>query len=211
LNAEHFDFHVPTLRHDIAVAFDHLEFSVEERLRIDKIDEYIEALRAIAKKDVDHLVSQQETEEVLALANKARGETHDALARGETLRLSYDVTYKQAKFHIANLVQLGHVRVELSLLRPVRIFNGAMFVADLKRTDGGTQVYTSLWGDVCIGRREGPLVRRIAAREIGCREGQFLAEMEHEVQVLVNNAGESRLSRMIPELIRRIAEGSLQG
>jgi hypothetical protein len=211
LNAQHFDFHVPTLRHEIPVAFDHLEFNVEGQPRLEKIDEYIQALRKIAKQDADQLVNQKEVEEVLALATKARGEIHDALARGETLRLSYDVTYKQAKFRISNLVQLGQVRVELSLLRPVRMFNGAVFVADLKRTDAGTQVYTSLWADVCIGRREGPLVHRIAAREIGCREGQFLAEMEHEVQVLVNNAGESRLSRMIPELIRRIAEGSLQG
>jgi len=211
LNAQHFDFHVPTLRHDIPVAFDHLEFTVEGRPRLDKIDEYIQALRAIANKDADRLVNQQEIEEVLALAAKAGGEIHDALARSETLRLNYDVSYKQAQFRVSNLVQLGHVRIELALLRSVRMFNGAAFVADLKRTDAGTQVYTSLWADVCIGRREGPLVRRIAAREIGCREAQFLAEVEHEVQVLVRNEGESRLSRMIPELIRRIAEGSLQG
>jgi hypothetical protein len=51
-------------------------------------------------------------------------------------------------------------------------------------------------------------VRRIAEREIRCRQAQFLAEVEHEVRALVAGEEESRLSRMIPELIRRIAEGA---
>src|SRR5262249_18363129 len=127
---------------------------------------------------------------------------------GAVLHLSYNVSLNQAHFHVSNLVQLGHVRLDLSLVRPVNRFNGAKFVADLRRSGTGTRIHTSLWADVCIGRREGPLVRRIAAREISCRAARFLAELEHEVRVLVANEGQSRLSRMIPELMRRIAEGS---
>jgi hypothetical protein len=127
------------------------------------------------------------------------------------LRLSYNVRHKHAYFHVANYARRGHVSLDLTLRQPVRIFNGAEFVADLKSAgEHCTNVYTSLWGDVCIGRREGPIVRRIAQREISCREANFLAEVEHEVQVLVRGTGKSKLSQMIPELIRRIAEGGLQ-
>jgi hypothetical protein len=98
------------------------------------------------------------------------------------------------------------VQIKLTLQQPVRIVNGAEFVADLASLGEGTRATTSLWTDVCIGRREGPLVRRIAHREITCRQAQFLAEVQQEVQTLYWNPGESRLSQMLPELIRRIAE-----
>ena len=86
-------------------------------------------------------------------------------------------------------------------------FDSLVLAIDLARQGDGTRVYTSLWSDVCIGRREGPLVRRIAEREIHCREATFLAQIEREVQLLVNDPEHSRINQMIPELIRRIAEG----
>ena len=165
-------------------------------------------MQAIAKADPNQLVGEQESRELLALSEKAAGEMVAAIERGAVLRLSYNVSVRQAHFRVSNLVQLGHVRLDLSLARPVNQFNGAKFVADLRRSATGTLSHTSLWLDVCIGRREGPIVRRIAARKISCHAAHFLAELEHEVRVLVTNEGQSRLSRMIPELMRRIADGS---
>jgi hypothetical protein len=207
LDVHHFEARLRTLAHDIPVQFDSLQLTIDGQPTTQKVAEYVGALHAIAEEDVDFDVSAAEAAAVKEQVEKARAAVVAHIERGALLGLSYNVAYGPAYFHVANQGQKGHVRMDLSLLRSVRMFNGAAFTANLQTVDPGTEIHTSLWTDVCIGRREGPLVRRIAHREITCRQAQFLAQIEQEVQSLIHHPEQSRLSRMMPELIRRIAEG----
>jgi hypothetical protein len=171
-----------------------------------KLADFVGAILAIAQDDDDWNVNEEEALRLKESIAAVRQKIREHLDAGKRLELSYNVRYRQAYFRVANQARNDHVRLDLHLLQTVGMFHGAAFAADLASQDTGTRVYTSLWSDVCIGRREGPLVRRIAEREIRCREAAFLAQIENEVRLLVNNPSQSRLSQMIPELIRRIAE-----
>jgi hypothetical protein len=196
-----------TLREPIDVEFDSLKLTIGGAEQHDKLTALIAAIHAIAERDVDFQLNAEEAKALLETVRTVRENVSGRLDAGLALELSYNVRYKRAYFHVANYARRGQVRMDLSLLQPVRNFNGAHFHADLSQCGTGTRVYTSLWADVCIGRREGPIVRRIAEREIRCREAAFLAEIEHEVRALVTGMGQSRLNLMMPELIRRIADG----
>ena len=201
-----FQARVRTLEHTIDLEFDSLVLAIDGLPQQQNLGDFVGAIHAIAEEDDNWNLDDNEAKRLKETIGQARQRIREAIDAGKRFELSYNVRYKQAYFHIANQARQGHVRLDLNLLQTVRMFNGAAFAADLTRQGDGTRVYTSLWSDVCIGRREGPLVRRIAEREIRCREATFLAQIEREVQLLVNNPTQSRLSQMIPELIRRIAE-----
>jgi len=207
LDSEGFLANVETLRERIPLRFDQPELLVNDQPQPEKILEHVQALHAIAKQDPNFDISPAEAEKLLGRLQLAKQDLLDAIEAGASVRLNYNVHYRDtAHFRISNFARKGQVQIKLKLLQPVRNVSGAEFVADLENLGEGTRATTSLWTDVCIGRREGPLVRRIAHREITCRQAKFLAEVQHEVQTLYWHPGESRLSQMLPELIRRIAE-----
>jgi hypothetical protein len=207
LKTGRFEARVPTLRQEIDVAFDNVEFTANGNSLKEEVGKYVVALQGLTEEDANVHLDAAEAAELKGLVEDAGRQIRQDIENDVTLRLSYRVQYRNAHFQVVKLAHRHNFRVELTLLAPVRIFNGAQFVADLQEQGSETRVYSSLWADVCTGRREGPIVRRIAEREIRCREAAFLAEVEYEVIQLVNNTGQSRLSRMIPELVRRIADG----
>jgi len=223
---ERFTARIESLRGKLEVEFDSLVLAIDGQPLRERLAVFVAALSDIASEDEDWNVNDDEVRRLKEAVAAARQRIRADLDAGRQLTINYNVRYRQARFRIANTAQRGHVRLDLNLLTAVRMFNGAAFVADLEeqlvgqaatgkdaaiKGATGTRVYTSLWTDVCIGRREGPLVRRIAEREIRSRQCDFLARTEHEVRLLVNNPAQSRASQMIPELIRRIAEGEQIG
>lgn len=214
---ERFTARIESLRGKLEVEFDSLVLAIDGQPLRERLAVFVAALSDIASEDEDWNVSDDEVRRLKEAVAAARQRIRADLDAGRQLTINYNIRYRQARFRIANTAQRGHVRLDLNLLTAVRMFNGAAFVADLEeqpypaKNSTGTRVYTSLWTDVCIGRREGPLVRRIAEREIRSRQCDFLARTEHEVRLLVNNPAQSRASQMIPELIRRIAEGEQIG
>jgi hypothetical protein len=208
---------IETLRGEIDVAFDSLVLAIDGEPLKERLAEFVGALSDIATEDEDWNLNDDERRRLKAAVEDARQRIREHIDAGRQLTINYNVSYRQARFRVANQARRGHVRLDLNLLTAVRMFNGASFVTDLEEQPGPskdaahTRVHTSLWTDVCIGRREGPLVRRIAEREIRSRQCDFLARTENEVRLLVNSPEQSRLSQMLPELIRRIAEGERLG
>jgi hypothetical protein len=122
-----------------------------------------------------------------------------------TLEYSYRVRYKRVHVSTSTMIRKGHLRKVVDLLCPVGQVMGLQFITDAQTRCGLTHITTSLWIDYCVGRREGPIVRRVAEREIGCREDALLCKLEQVVVGVVHkNRDVEELRKIVPDLIRRI-------
>jgi hypothetical protein len=122
-----------------------------------------------------------------------------------TLELDYAIRYKRVYVATRTVVRRGHLLKQVDLLCPVGQVNGLRFTVDAREHGGGTCITSSLWLDVCIGRREGVVIRRIAKREIGCREDAMLYKLERLIyDVAHRTRSPDALRRVVPELLRRV-------
>jgi hypothetical protein len=124
------------------------------------------------------------------------------------VRISYDLHADKLNvtLHKTVLIRHGRVRIEASLPQGVGQLNSLLFVIDAEEKGNRTYITTILGLDVCIGRREGPLVRRIAGRVIGGIECDLLCRLETVVYNAIHYPEHSDdLTRIMGEVIHLVA------
>lgn len=128
-----------------------------------------------------------------------------AAVEKSTLEYTYRIRYKHVYVSTTTTLRKGHLRKVVNLLCPVGQVMGLQFITDAQERCGKTYITTSLWIDCCVGRREGPIVRRIAEREIGCREDALLYKLERVVYDVIHGQRKPEdLRKIVPDLLRRI-------
>ena len=189
-----------SMREDLAVEIENPRATLDGRPIGDKVRYYLGALSMYA----DGLMAGSAK---LSTLEPFVAEVLPVIATAverSTLELNYNIRYKHVYVLKRTLLRKGHLRKEVSLLCPVGQVNGLNFVVDAQERCGKTCITSSLWLDVCIGRREGPIVRRVAEREIGCREDATLYKLERLVYDVIHRTRPPEdLRRVVPELLRR--------
>jgi hypothetical protein len=149
------------------------------------------------------------------LAEKNRKKLHALLAENVTevlqlaeqieVQISFELhspnftLYKTASF------RRGYVHVEASIPQPVGQLNCLKYILDAEEKCGQSYITNTLGVDVCLGIREGRLVRRIAGRVIGNKEADLLCQLEGLVYRVINGSEDpDALARVIPEIMRRV-------
>lgn len=83
--------------------------------------------------------------------------------------------------------------------------NCLSYILDGQEKCGQTYITSTLGVDVCLGIREGRLVRRLAGRVIGNKEADLLCQLERLVYRVIHGTEDPyALGRIIPEIMHRV-------
>jgi hypothetical protein len=164
-------------------------------------------LKLIAQK-LDRAVREGHSprDEMMHILHRIGGPMEHLLERA-TVDVSYRIRFGRVVLYKRTTFQKGHLQLVTDIREPVGCLNCLHFSIDARECDQHTTITTTLGIDYNIGRREGPLVRRIAQREIASREATFLCKLETLVYDVIhrrNGRDEADLRRIIPEMLRRI-------
>lgn len=130
------------------------------------------------------------------------------------LRISYRLHSAKMNFALYKTLSFrrGHVRMEASIPQPVGQLNCLDYVLDAEEKCGQTYITNTLGLDVCLGIREGRIVRRIAGRVIGNKEAELLCQLEGLVDRVIHGTEDpDALGRIIPEIMRRVETQQFTG
>lgn len=191
-----------TFRDDIDVAIEGLTVTLDRKPIANEVQHYLAVLQVLAEHPsakpaeipkLDHFVDGEVLTAVKAAVERS------------TLEYTYRIRYQRVHVSTTTTLRKGHLRKVVNLLCPVGQVMGLQFITDAQERCGQSYITTSLWIDYCVGRREGPLVRRIAEREIGCREDALLAKLERVVYDVIHDKRKpEELRKVVPDLLRRI-------
>jgi hypothetical protein len=171
-----------TFGDSIDVDIEGLQVTLDSKPIPDRVQYYLAGLKVIAQQhaanpltlpDFGPIIDDEFVPRVRAAVEKSM------------LEYSYRIRYKHVYVSTSTMLRKGHLRKVVNLLCPVGQVMGLQFVTDAQERCGKTFITTSLWIDYCVGRREGPIVRRVAEREIGCREDAMLYRLERVVYDVV--------------------------
>jgi hypothetical protein len=191
-----------TFGDSIEVDIEGLQVTLDSKPIPDRVQYYLASLKVIAQQhaanpltlpDFGPIIDDEFVPRVRAAVEKS------------TLDYSYRIRYKHVYVSTSTMLRKGHLRKVVKLLCPVGQVMGLQFVTDAQERCGKTFITTSLWIDYCVGRREGPIVRRVAEREIGCREDAMLYRLERVVYDVVTGKRDVKdLRKIVPDLLRRL-------
>jgi hypothetical protein len=191
-----------TFRGAIDVEIEGLAVTLDGKPIPDRVQYYLAGLKMMAElhatkplelPDLGQIIDEEFVQRVRAAVEKV------------TLEYSYRIRYHRVYVSTSTTIRKGQLRKVVNLLCPVGQVQGLRFVSDSQERCGKTHITSSLWIDYCVGRREGPIVRRIAEREIGCREDAMLYRLEQLVlQVVRGKRDVEELRKVVPDLLRRI-------
>lgn len=186
----------------IDVEIEGLTVALDNRPIPDRVQYYLAGLKVIAQQ---HAASPLKLPDFGPIIDEEFVPRVRAAVAKSTLEYSYRIRYKHVYVSTNTMLRKGHLRKVVNLLCPVGQVMGLQFVTDAQERCGQTHITTSLWIDYCVGRREGPIVRRVAEREIGCREDALLYRLERVVYEVIHGKRDVEdLRKVVPDLLRRI-------
>jgi hypothetical protein len=189
-----------TFREDIDVTIEGLTVTLDGKSIAKQAQYYLAALKTLAEHQ-----SAKPAEVPQIDVDRDVLDVVKAAVEKSTLEYTYRIRYQHVYVSTTTTLRKGHLRKVVNLLCPVGQVMGLQFITDAQERCGKTYITTSLWIDYCVGRREGPIVRRIAEREIGCREDALLYKLERVVYDVIHGKRKpEELRKVVPDLLRRI-------